>query len=659
MKHAVGFFVALVTMLGLASANAQVPPIPTDLTAQIVRMNTMEIRLQWQAPAGPWRFKIYRSVNDTDHFTPIGTTGIREFHDRLVWPGNTYYYFVTSYTTQPPVVESPRSNLAQATLGVPVPRPKGTIAGTVTDDSTSAPISHVRMRFFRLSVIGTMTPYTFTDSLGHYHALLDTGTYIVKAEPLCMTPNTLCYRPEFYNNSPDPQGATPIAVAESSLFVADFGLSRPTPPTYAYIFGRVTDTTGVPLTHASVAIIRTIQEMNYLAATTGQIPGLGTETMELDGVGHTRGVVWRGWTDSLGNYRARVASGRSYIALASKQGYLPEYFDNKTNPLEADIIHISGDTSGIDFSLSLNPTLQNSISGIVRDSLGTRVPSRVVLLPVRHGPMPNVVRFGHTDSLGQYTINGVRTGNYFVLAVPFSNYAPAFYKEGEYGVMRWSEADTVAANGNVTGIDIGVVPIRSNGIARLSGQVRSAAGGALAGVSIIATSAEGLVEGVGVSDARGLYTIDAVRPGLIGVMADRERYMSGETTVGIAGEATTISNIDFILAPVALTSSGRDTPVVRQYVLDQNYPNPFNPSTTIRFTLPHSGAATVRVFNLLGQEVTTLLNGALPAGTHAVVWDGSDSRGRFVSSGIYFYKLTASQSAGVEFSQIKKMIFLR
>ncbi|MDL1892263.1 choice-of-anchor B family protein [Sphingobacteriales bacterium CHB3] len=102
--------------------------------------------------------------------------------------------------------------------------------------------------------------------------------------------------------------------------------------------------------------------------------------------------------------------------------------------------------------------------------------------------------------------------------------------------------------------------------------------------------------------------------------------------------------------PVAvnvLTSVGRNT-AAPSYSLNQNYPNPFNPSTKIEFTLKSGGFTTLKVYNLLGQEVATLVNGTLNAGRHSL---GLDINNMQLTSGIYFYKLV---SGG--FSETKKMI---
>ena len=94
------------------------------------------------------------------------------------------------------------------------------------------------------------------------------------------------------------------------------------------------------------------------------------------------------------------------------------------------------------------------------------------------------------------------------------------------------------------------------------------------------------------------------------------------------------------------------------FQLKQNYPNPFNPSTIISFDLPTRSKVTLRVFNLLGQEVSTLLDKELEANSYEVPWDGRSDLGVPVASGIYFYKLVA-ESKDTEFVETKKMMLLK
>jgi len=91
-----------------------------------------------------------------------------------------------------------------------------------------------------------------------------------------------------------------------------------------------------------------------------------------------------------------------------------------------------------------------------------------------------------------------------------------------------------------------------------------------------------------------------------------------------------------------------------EFRLFQNYPNPFNPSTRIRFTLPKRVHARLEVYNVLGQRIKTLLNSEMQAGRHEVVWDGRNSLGYRVGSGVYFYRLDAGK-----FVSAHKMVLLK
>ncbi|RME19554.1 MAG: T9SS C-terminal target domain-containing protein, partial [Candidatus Zixiibacteriota bacterium] len=91
-----------------------------------------------------------------------------------------------------------------------------------------------------------------------------------------------------------------------------------------------------------------------------------------------------------------------------------------------------------------------------------------------------------------------------------------------------------------------------------------------------------------------------------------------------------------------------------EYSLNQNYPNPFNPTTEISFALPEAANVTLDIYNVLGQRVTSLINGELPAGEHTVTWNGTNDAGASVASGVYFYRLTAGS-----FVQTKKMMMLK
>jgi glucuronoarabinoxylan endo-1,4-beta-xylanase len=91
-----------------------------------------------------------------------------------------------------------------------------------------------------------------------------------------------------------------------------------------------------------------------------------------------------------------------------------------------------------------------------------------------------------------------------------------------------------------------------------------------------------------------------------------------------------------------------------QLALMQNYPNPFNPETLIRFQLPKMSHVSLKIYNLIGQEIVTLINRNISAGSHSVKWDETDMLGLQVSSGIYIYRIEVGHTA-----QTRKMTLIR
>ena len=121
----------------------------------------------------------------------------------------------------------------------------------------------------------------------------------------------------------------------------------------------------------------------------------------------------------------------------------------------------------------------------------------------------------------------------------------------------------------------------------------------------------------------------------------------------------TIDTLDF--APTGSNLVGikhyQNAIVSDQYLLKQNYPNPFNPTTIIEFYLPRTSEVSLKIFNILGEEVTTLVSNRLTAGSYSYEWDASN-----LASGVYLYRLQAgdpSQSAGKSYVETMKMVLMR
>ncbi len=125
--------------------------------------------------------------------------------------------------------------------------------------------------------------------------------------------------------------------------------------------------------------------------------------------------------------------------------------------------------------------------------------------------------------------------------------------------------------------------------------------------------------------------------------------LSGNTSEWIQEPAFTIGDV---IRGEDVTETTEDLP--KQFALYANYPNPFNPSTTIRYDLPENTRVVLRIYNVLGQVVRTLVNENQTAGVKSQVWDGRDDLDNPVSSGVYLYGIEASA-----FKQAKKLLLLK
>ena len=103
-----------------------------------------------------------------------------------------------------------------------------------------------------------------------------------------------------------------------------------------------------------------------------------------------------------------------------------------------------------------------------------------------------------------------------------------------------------------------------------------------------------------------------------------------------------------VLPPLTAVNAG-EPPLPREFVLHQNYPNPFNPATTIRYELPVTTMVSLKIFDVLGREVTTLMDGRQEAGKYAVTWDAAG-----LSSAVYFYRMSTEQG-----TLVRKMMLLK
>jgi len=133
-------------------------------------------------------------------------------------------------------------------------------------------------------------------------------------------------------------------------------------------------------------------------------------------------------------------------------------------------------------------------------------------------------------------------------------------------------------------------------------------------------------------------------------------------TDSVANDSQFLNQFPFLGNPqvTSVSERGNDLGMPTDFELFQSYPNPFNPLTKIEYAIPVKGSVSLKVFNLIGVEVRTLMDGIQTAGQHALTWDGKDNRGNDVASGIYMYRIEANPESGREaFTMSRRMVLMR
>ena len=138
--------------------------------------------------------------------------------------------------------------------------------------------------------------------------------------------------------------------------------------------------------------------------------------------------------------------------------------------------------------------------------------------------------------------------------------------------------------------------------------------------------------------------------------------LSGTIGQPFAGSSDRVlSGFWFVTGPGAIVTSVEDNVSGSEnntkpdrYRLRQNYPNPFNPSTTITYDIPRASRIRVEIFDSLGRRLRILIDSDVAAGSYSAVWDGRDSNGGMVATGLYFYQLVTPL-----YTHTRKMVFIK
>ena len=346
--------------------------------------------------------------------------------------------------------------------------------------------------------------------------------------------------------------------------------------------------------------------------------------------GHKSGPGWWALTNASGNYQ---------IAMGSDTSGGPWQVYMRNNPFPPDIItppsqliYITGNPAGLNFSIA---SAAAQIAGTVKDQNGNLIPSAVVVVASSNFGEITYVQTNYNGvyqaGLTQANLNG-NTG-----------FAVVGYFEQNQGTVN--TLDAMAQTGTVSpGDSVSRNLIAYTANSTISGSVT--VNGAIPNypLQLAASNIDSCQSVIYMDPSTGNFSFPVTNKVFnYNIYAYNTPIQTTGSQVAHPGQSGLV---------VSLTTTGvseltNSTP--HTWSLGQNYPNPFNPATVISYQIPVNTYVTLKVYDMLGREVKTLVNERQTAGTHLVTFDAGN-----LASGVYFYRMQAGS-----FVQTKKLILMK
>ncbi len=385
-------------------------------------------------------------------------------------------------------------------------------------------------------------------------------------------------------------------------------------------------------------------------------------------------------TDNQGKYSKNLPEGE-YVIAAEKEGYYYNFFQNKFDKYTADMVKIKKD-SVLEVNFNMQPKMltPNRISGKVIDFV-SRAPVKKGIIVVRKGKhtptklSPEMVQLSdsvksYTGNIGEdgsfYVDNIIEPGYYYVQA--FSDfYLPAYTSNDSLPAILWQQTDSVFIQNSVGNQTIILKRDSSYGGGEISGTLNFTSSDSTNLIEV----EDVIIFAKNIDYNELIYYTIPLKNGQFKINhLPYGRYVLIAQSIGfedaISDNVFDINTAQPVYGNAKLTFTvttvgKKNMNIPAGFRLYQNYPNPFNPGTVINYSIPGGsypftskvGGAkyhvTLKVYDVLGREVATLVNEIQVAGKYKVAFHSNE-----LSSGIYFYKLTAGS-----FSAVKKMILIK
>ncbi len=606
MKNKVSLFLLLfIFAAGLMFAQTAAP---TDLTGTVDNWGMRKyIKLTWEheLQLHDVKFEIYKKNSDSTEFVKMHVFMPRkEYKDYFVELGKTYNYYVVA-------VAGGVSSLPSDTISVTVEEPvvvSGNISGVVTDEVTGLPLVDAKVQLIPNRFSFPFVTRLETDSLGAFTANVPTGDYYVSI-------SKHMYKCEFFDNVTNMHDATVVTVSDTASVVLNIALAPFVIEQHFTLKGKVTDTSGTGVRARLKVILQneTLHNVRYVN------------------------------TNHEGNYSVRLNENDTVIVYAEavNSDLIPEYYNNKLTAQEADVLVVTANLENIDFVLDPRPAYNNSITGLLKDTLGLPIVGSVTAFKLgennnhHNGYKVSAV----SDSTGAYTLTDLVPGNYLLFACSFPNYIPTYFRFDGVQTFHKHDADTldIAEETNLSDINFTLLSRVVDGDGSIIGKINDENGIAINGAVILIKDDNNNIVSASVTNSTGDFTTANLSTGNYTIMAGRYDYDDAELTdVEITDNSYYSPLVNLSLTTSSLTEVKSESAIPTGFALSQNYPNPFNPETTIKFSIPSTNVVTIKIYDILGSEVSTLVNETKQAGNYELKFNASK-----LSSGVYFYSIKA------------------